>query len=325
MAFLRVPRGWEIPEGEATPESIYEQFTRRRFLRDLALAGLGAGATLLAGPAMLEADNRQKQPRSFPASPSVYPARRNPKFTLDRPLTDEKIAASYNNFYEFSEQKEEVAKLAARFETRPWTVEIAGLVHKPLKFDVDELTRLMPIEERLYRLRCVEAWAMAVPWTGFPFKALMDRVEPLAKAKFVRMVSFERPSEAPGQRSPWYPWPYFEALTMAEAANELTLLVTGIYGHELPPQHGAPIRLIVPWKYGFKSIKSIVRIEFVERQPETFWHKVVPGEYDFWANVNPRVPHPRWSQATERMIGTNERRPTLLYNGYGEFVAGLYS
>jgi sulfoxide reductase catalytic subunit YedY len=187
------------------------------------------------------------------------------------------------------------------------------------------LLKKMPVEERLYRHRCVERWAMAVPWTGFPMKAFVDFARPLAKARFVRMVSFLRPHEAPGQaQATWYPWPYFEGLTLAEANNELSFLVTGMYGKDLPKQNGAPLRLAVPWKYGYKSAKAIVRFEFTDKQPGTFWNTVAPTEYDFWSNVNPKVPHPRWSQAQEEMIGTREIRPTLMYNGYGEFVAHLY-
>ena len=254
----------------------------------------------------------------------LYPAKRNERFTLDRPLTEEAVAGRYNNFYEFSPVKDRVWRLIERFETRPWQIEVTGLVARPKVYDLDDLVRRMPLEERLYRFRCVEAWAMAVPWTGFPMKALMDLVQPLSSAKYVRMLTFFKPEQSPEQLDDGWPWPYFEGLTMAEATNELTLLVTGIYGHELPKQHGAPIRLIVPWKYGFKSIKSIVHLELVEEQPANFWNVLAPHEYDFWANVNPEVTHPRWSQATERMIGTGERRPTLLYNGYGDFVAHLY-
>ncbi|MBI3610372.1 MAG: protein-methionine-sulfoxide reductase catalytic subunit MsrP [Nitrospirae bacterium] len=233
-------------------------------------------------------------------------------------------AARYNNFYEFSSDKDDVYLKVEKFSVRPWTIEISGLVEKPITFDPDDLLRLMPMEERLYRHRCVEAWAMAVPWTGFPMKAFIDTVRPLSKARFIRFTTFH-----PARRSnpfTWNaPWPYTEGLTMEEAVNPLTMLVTGIYGHPLPKQHGAPLRLVVPWKYGYKSIKSIVRIEFTEQRPRTFWNTVIPEEYDFPANVNPEVPHPRWSQATEKMIGTGERRPTLLYNGYEKYVAHLYA
>ena len=329
-------RGWQIPERDATPEPLF--LNRRKFLRQLGCLG---AAGLLAGcghekiytpdeapPAASPPALVTKEPQASPdTGPRLYPAPLNPAFSqLDRPLTEEAAAAHLNNFYEFSEDKEEVWKLAWMLDTRPWTVEVAGLVRRPQTFDIDELIRKLPLEERLYRFRCVEAWAMALPWTGFPFKALVDMVEPLSSARYVRMCSFFAPEKAPGQwDTPNWPWPYEEGLTMAEATNELTLLATGVYGHELPKQHGAPLRLVVPWKYGYKSIKSIVRIEFVEEEPPTFWDTLQPGVYDFWANINPEVPHPAWSQATEVLIGTGERRPTLLYNGYGEYVEKLYA
>ena len=268
-----------------------------------------------------------KNPKNFDWSDfdrEVYPATRNPEFVLDRPLTEEHIAAQYNNFYEFSEAKDDVWRRVGGFKSRPWTLEIKGLVNKPQQIDVDQLLRTMPLEERLYRHRCVEAWAMTVPWTGFPLKALIDKIEPLSGARFVRFTSFYSPNIAMGQRG-YGPWPYTESLTMEEAINELTMLVTGIYGHPLPKQHGAPLRLVTPWKYGFKSIKSIVSIEFTAEPPSTFWNTLVPFEYGFVANVNPQIPHPRWSQATERMIGTNQRLPTLYLNGYEQWVGHLYT
>ncbi len=230
----------------------------------------------------------------------------------------------YNNYFEFTTTKQ-VWRWIDSFTTEPWTVEIAGLVQNPKVYDLYQLVRKMPLEERLYRHRCVEAWAMAVPWTGFPMKALIDEVQPLAAARFVKMTTFLKPDEAKGQDElPGLPWAYTEGLSMAEATNELTLLATGMYGHELLKQHGAPIRLVVPWKYGFKSIKSIVRIEFTSEQPATFWNVLVPQDYGFWANVDPDVPHPRWSQKREWMLGSQEKRPTLLYNGYEEYVGHLY-
>lgn len=328
-------RNWQIPEREATPEAVF--LSRRKFMQ--TLGGLGAAGLLGAcghekiytpddaPPAAATSAVVTKEPQAVvDTAPSLYPARLNPAFSrLDRPLTKEEVAARINNFYEFSEAKGEVWQLAWMLDTKPWTVEVAGLVHKPQLLDIDALIRRMPLEERLYRLRCVEAWAMAVPWTGFPLKALIEAVEPVSSAKYVKLISFFNPEQAPGQwDNPGWPWPYGEGLTMAEATNELTILATGVYGHPLPKQHGAPLRLVVPWKYGYKSIKSIVRIEFVEEEPPTFWDTLQPGVYDFWANVNPAVPHPAWSQATEEMIGTGERRPTLLYNGYGEYVAQLY-
>ncbi|HET9481148.1 MAG TPA: protein-methionine-sulfoxide reductase catalytic subunit MsrP [Candidatus Polarisedimenticolia bacterium] len=335
MPSIRIPKGWEIPGSKATPESVY--VGRRRFMTTAGLAGLGAVAAAVLGTSGCAdggpeggADARAPGSVGFRHPESwndLYPARRNEAFALDRPVTDEKAAGRYNNFYEFTTDKL-VEPLARKFPYHPWSVEVAGLVRRPRRFDIDELLASMPLEERLYRHRCVEAWSMAVPWTGFTFRALLHKVEPLSTARFVRLVSFDRPELAPGQAmQSWYPWPYYEALSMAEAANELTLLATGIYGHPLPMQHGAPIRLVTPWKYGFKSIKSITRIEFLDRQPPAFWNDVAPAEYDLVANVDPAVPHPRWSQATERFIlagGASERIPTRRYNGYEDFVAHLY-
>lgn len=325
---IRQRRGWEIPERLATPEDVY--LNRRKFLQTLGITSLGALGALAGGNRRAEGQSAAEKvppPVGLPApsaTAALYPAKRNARFILDRPLTDEAVAARYNNFYEFSPRKDRVYRLVESFQTRPWQIEVTGLVKKPQTLDIDDLVRRMPLEERLYRFRCVEAWAMAVPWTGFPVKAFVDLVEPLSSAKYMRMLTFNNPEQAIGMNDDTFPWPYFEGLTLAEATNELALFVTGIYGHELTKQHGAPIRLVVPWKYGYKSIKSIVRIEFVDTQPGTFWSTLVPREYDFWANVNPDVPHPRWSQASERLIGTGERAPTLLYNGYGEFVADLY-
>ena len=338
MTGIQRRRGWEIPEREATPEEVF--LNRRRFLRSAGLAGLGlaagCGSDRIITPVEPEPEGEtalptvQAPPDQEPAAPEggnpLYPAELNPEFgTLDRPLTEEEVAGRYNNFYEFTQSKQ-VHLFVDHFETRPWTVEVSGLVEKPATFDIDDLVRRMPLEERLYRFRCVEAWSMAVPWTGFPVRALIDLARPLSAAKFVSFTSFFDTENARGQwNTPELPWPYVEGLSMPEALNELTMMVTGIYGHELPVQHGAPIRLIVPWKYGMKSIKSVVRIEFVAEQPANFWNIVNPREYDFWLNVNPDVPHPRWSQAQERMIGIWEWRPTLLYNGYEEYVAGLYA
>jgi sulfoxide reductase catalytic subunit YedY len=325
---IRIPKGWETKGLQPTPEWVY--LNRRSFLRNLALAGISIGGTAVVygagswftGCAGSGAGDGPELP---PLSLKPIAAPRNPAYALDRPLTEEAVAAGYNNFYEFTENKERVGALARRFTTRPWSVEVGGHVRRPRTFDVDELRHLMPIEERLYRHRCVEAWAMAVPWVGFPLKALLDLVEPLGSARFVRLVSFKRPEEAPNQKPPThYPWPYFEALRIDEAMNPLTLMAIGIYGHELPPQHGAPLRLVAPWKYGFKSIKSVVQIELTDKQPPTFWNVLSSREYDFLANVDPGVPHPRWSQASERMIGTWKSMPTLKYNGYAELVAGLY-
>jgi sulfoxide reductase catalytic subunit YedY len=314
-------RSWRIPERDATPEAVFCQ--RRFILKSAGLLGLGLAGGLFpgCGPAL---DAARIGAQENPAGADMYPAPRNPRFVLDRALTEEAYAASYNNFYEFSTSKSGVYKKSAKLVTRPWRIEIDGLVEKPRVLDIDELMRAMPLEERLYRFRCVEAWAMAVPWTGFPLRALIERIQPLSSAKYLRFVTFMNPRVAPNQSPSFGPWPYTEGLTMAEAMNELTLLATGIYGRPMPKQHGAPLRLIAPWKYGFKSIKSIVKIEFTAEQPRTFWNSNRPNEYDFVANVRPDIPHPRWSQAMEKLIDTGERRPTLPFNGYGEWVAGLY-
>ena len=326
-------KGWEIPEREATPEDVY--INRRRFLKAMGITSLGA-AGLWTGcssessfePFVESPGSSREEEGSSEVEESLYPAPHNEVYTLDRPLTLENVAATYNNFYEFSFGKA-VWKNVGKFTIDPWKVEVTGKVNNPKTYDIDDLIRKMPLEERLYRLRCVEAWSMALPWTGFPMTALIKEVEPLSSARYVKMTTFLNPREADGQwNRPEYPWPYQEGLTMEEAMNELTLLATGIYGHELPKQHGAPIRLVVPWKYGFKSIKSIVRIEFTEYMPATMWNTLVPREYDFWANVNPNVPHPRWSQAEERFIvnniSGNDLIPTQLYNGYADYVAHLY-
>jgi sulfoxide reductase catalytic subunit YedY len=306
-------RGWEIPERLATPEHLF--FSRRAFL-----AATGATALVLS-PELALAQRIADLPDP---TAGLYPVKQNEKFTLDRPVTDEKINTNYNNFYEFGPTKS-VTRAAQALKLRPWTIKIDGMVEKPFDIAIDDLIRKMPIEERLYRHRCVEAWAMAVPWTGFPLKALVDLAKPLASAKYVTMQTFQDKASAPGQRQVWYPWPYTEGLTVAEAANDLAFLVTGVYGKPLANQFGAPLRLAVPWKYGFKSVKSLVRVTFTDERPKTFWEALQASEYGFWANVNPEVAHPRWSQAKERMLGTDEMRPTLIYNGYGEHVAGLYS
>jgi sulfoxide reductase catalytic subunit YedY len=253
----------------------------------------------------------------------VITTSRNLAFTLDRPITDEYSAAVYTNFYEFSSDKD-VWEKVGKFQPHPWTVEASGLVANPQKFAIEDLIAKMPIEERLYRHRCVEAWAMAVPWTGFPLKRLIELVEPKSNATHVKFTTFFRPEQARRQILQSEPWPYTEGLTIKEAMNELAFMAVGIYGHELPKQHGAPIRLVLPWKYGYKSIKSIVNIEFSDLQPATFWNIRIPQEYDFLANVNPNISHPRWSQASEKMLGTGDRYATQMYNGYASYVSNLY-
>ena len=310
---IKTPRAWEMRESLATPEHV--AMNRRSFLTGMAgVGGIALGVGLNGRQARAEAD----------PTADLYPARRNESYVLDRELTEESVSSTYNNFYEFGSHKR-IADAAQALKIRPWTVSLEGMVKNPRQVDIDTLIRAMPLEERLYRHRCVEAWSMAVPWTGFPFKALLDYAEPLGSAKYVTMKTFHDAKMASGQRQFWYPWPYVEGVTMAEAANDLAFLVTGVYGKPLPKQFGAPLRLALPWKYGFKSIKSIVAIEFTDQRPVSFWEEIQSSEYGFWANVNPEVAHPRWSQATERVLGTDERVPTLLYNGYGEQVAGLYT
>lgn len=296
-------KGWEIPEREATPEALF--LSRRSLVRG---AGTIAAAALLPAGAF--------------AADGQYPAPRNATYTLDRPLTAENVASRYNNFYEFGLSKN-VFMQAEALKPSPWKLKIDGLVEKPIEIDAEDVIKAMALEERLYRHRCVEAWSMTVPWTGFPLRKLVDYAKPTSAAKYIRFETFNDPKMAPGQRG-FFPWPYVEGVTMAEANNDLALMVTGAYGKPLAKVFGAPLRLHLPWKYGFKSVKSISRISFVDKRPETFWEQSGPGEYGFWANVNPQVPHPRWSQATEEVIGTGERRPTLLFNGYGEYVADLY-
>jgi sulfoxide reductase catalytic subunit YedY len=301
-------RSWEIPESQATPEQIY--MSRRALL-----GGAATLAALMAAPMTARAETDP--------TGDLYPAKRNEKYVLDREITPENKASYYNNFYEYGTDKY-IASRAQALKVRPWTVKFDGMVEKEMTVGIDDLIRAMPIEERLYRMRCVEAWSMAVPWTGFAMSNLVAYAKPLSSAKYVRMETFNDSSMAPAQRLPIFPWPYVEGLTMAEANNELTFMVTGIYGKPGVKQHGAPIRLMTPWKYGFKSVKSIVRFTFTDKRPKGTWEVLQSREYGFWANVNPDVSHPRWSQATEQDIGTGNRRPTLLYNGYGEQVAGLY-
>jgi len=308
-------RGWEIPERLATPEHLFD---RRAFLTATSLAAAGAAISLSPRQARAQRISDLPDPTK-----DLYPVKRNAAFTLDRPVTDEKINTNYNNFYEFGMSKN-VAKAAQALKLRPWTIRIDGMVERPQEIGLDDLIRKMPLEERLYRHRCVEAWSMAIPWSGFPFAKLVELAQPLSSAKYVRMETFRDPSVAPGQRAVQYPWPYVEGLTIAEATNELAFLVTGAYGKPVSKQQGAPLRLAVPWKYGFKSIKSIVRFNFTDQRPKSYWEALQASEYGFWANVNPDVSHPRWSQATEELIGQGERRPTLLFNGYGDYVAGLY-
>jgi sulfoxide reductase catalytic subunit YedY len=312
MANVMIRAGWRIPERLITPEKTF--LNRREFLKQFGVAGAGLVAL---SPALHAADAPAK-------AASKYPAPRNPKYNPGWRLTNESVAGSYNNFYEFSTDKEEVRLLTGKFVTAPWPIQISGLVEKPMTIDAQELGEQFPLEERVYRFRCVEAWSMVVPWTGFSLSKLIEKVAPKSEAKFVSFETFNRPEQAPGMVRLPYPWPYFEGLRIDEAMHPLTMVVTGIYGKPMPKQHGAPVRIVVPWKYGYKSIKSIVKIEFIREQPKTFWETLGPDEYPFESNVNPRVPHPRWSQATERVVDTGDRVRTLLYNGYAGEVASLY-
>jgi len=303
---IRSRRGYEISESQATPEAIV---LNRRAL-------LGAGAVLLPGAALAQ--------QAAGVVPPLPEHQRNLRFRPERDITAEREATTYNNFYEFGTSKN-IVREATRMAQRPWTIKIEGMVARPREFDVDELIRLLPIEERVYRLRCVEAWAMTVPWTGFQLSELLKLVEPQAGARYLAFQTASIPGVMPGLRQSWYPWPHMEGCTIEEAGNELAFMPIGMYGKPLPAQNGGPFRVVFPWKYGFKSGKSIVRIQVTDRRPETFWNKIQPSEYGFWANVNPEVAHPRWSQASERLLGSGERVPTRLFNGYGDFVAGLYS
>ncbi len=295
--FIHRRRGWEIAESRVTPERVVLG------RRSLMVGGAGLIAGALVRPAL--------------ADP-------NPRYPAGRPITPEEDATTYNNFYEFGEDKS-IWRAAQRMPVSPWQVELAGMMDKPRTMDLDDLLKQVQLEDRVYRHRCVEAWAMTVPWTGFPLSALLKIASPTASAKYVVFESADLPRVMPGVRSSLYPWPYIEGCTMEEASTDLAFMVTGMYGKPLPKQDGAPLRLHLPWKYGFKSGKSLVKISFTDKQPETMWHAIQPDEYGFWANVNPAVPHPRWSQAYERLLGTGERVPTVIWNGYGEWVAGLYA
>ncbi len=299
----------EIRPSEITDQDLYRD--RRRFLA--AASVMAAGLSIR--PA-LAAD--------APAGLASLPIARKSPFSTSEKMTSYEDITHYNNFYEFGTDKYSPATEAASLVTRPWTVTVDGEVKRPKVFAIDELIKANPLEERIYRLRCVEGWSMVIPWVGFPLERLIRQAQPTGNAKFVEFVTLSNPAEMPGQHSDVLDWPYVEGLRMDEAMNPLTLLAVGLYGRVLPNQDGAPIRLVVPWKYGFKSIKSIVHIRFVEKQPMTTWAKAVPSEYGFYSNVNPNVDHPRWSQARERRIGDFLKRPTLMFNGYGDQVAQLY-
>ena len=311
----------KIPSSEITPEQIY--LSRREFIKGIGL--LGASATFLAACGINPAN--QLTPTQVATKDGISktdePIIESTLETAD-PLTSNEAITNYNNYYEFTINKEGVARLAKDFKTSPWEIQVGGLVSNPRTFDLEDLMNFSQ-QERIYRLRCVEGWSMVIPWIGFPLSELLREVEPTGSAKFVRFETIYDPMQMPGQNNRAYSWPYVEGLRLDEAMNDLTTLATGLYGNPLPPQNGAPVRLVVPWKYGFKSIKGIVKIDLVEEMPVSLWMTAAPHEYGFYANVNPEVNHPRWSQSSERRIGEFSRRPTLMFNGYEEEVAHLYA
>jgi sulfoxide reductase catalytic subunit YedY len=315
MVIIRKPA--DIKPSEITPKDVY--LNRRRFLREMAaVAAAGASAALL--PSVTQAGQRIPNVRKSP-------------FSTGEKQTSVQDITSYNNFYEFGTDKKDPARNAQNFRTFPWSVAIEGELKKPAVYQLEDFFRHFPVEERIYRLRCVEAWSMVVPWVGFPLRDLIRRLEPTSRAKYVEFTTLHDPAQMPGQKPGLFgaglDWPYVEGLRLDEAMHPLTILAVGLYGEIMPNQNGAPIRLVVPWKYGFKSIKSIVKIRFVEKQPLTTWMKAGPSEYGFYSNVNPTVDHPRWSQAAERRIGEDSlfspKRKTLMFNGYAEQVASLYT
>ena len=341
MAFIAKYKPWNKPGTTFTEENIYKN--RREIIKNLGLTTAG----LLSAPFLLNACNSPGTSSvngdsitnlnsaecdncfTFEGMDTFYPANKNTKYTIDRPLTKEYDATHYNNYYEFIDPSDQniynAYKFVDNFDNRDWKIEVSGLTENPGTYYLGDLIQKFGLEERIYRFRCVERWSMAVPWTGFPLSKLITFLKPNEKATHISMETYSNPEEMPGVKNlEWYPWPYFEGLRMDEAMNELAFMATGIYGKPLPKQNGAPIRLVVPWKYGYKNIKSIIKMKFVRKEPETFWHKLQPKEYPFISNIDPAVPHPRWSQQIERMIPDGEPRKTLKFNGYGDFVAGMY-
>ncbi len=306
---IKIKKNWEIKESQVTDEKAF--FSRRSIVKGMAAATMAG----FLGPNVLSAAPSLKRLKKT----------RNSKYILGN-ITEEKLFTSYNNFYEFSSNKQSVKTNAKNFLNRPWSVKISGLVNKPKTLNIEDILKKIPLEERIYRFRCVETWSAVVPWVGFELKKLLVLAEPSSKAKYVKFSTFFDPKIAKNQNNSFfYKWPYTEGLRLDEASNELTFMAVGLYGKELPPQNGAPIRLVTPWKYGFKSIKSIVSIELTEKQPATLWNQTAPNEYGFYANVNPEVPHPRWSQAQDKPLGSwLKRTPTIKFNGYGNQVASLY-
>jgi len=315
---IRKPGFPVIPASEITSQAVYEQ--RREFLKLMAAGAAGASLAAWAGR---RAHAQSGKLARLPGAKSAVPG----AIAADKP-TSYKDITSYNNFYEFGTEKDDPVANAHRLVTRPWTVAVEGEVRKPKRYDLDELLKLAPMEERIYRMRCVEGWSMVIPWVGYSLSELIKRLEPTGNAKFVEFTTLADPKQMPGLRSPVLSWPYFEALRLDEASHPLTLLAFGLYGEVLPNQNGAPLRLVVPWKYGFKSAKSLVKIRFTDKQPRTSWEYAAPQEYGFYSNVNPKVDHPRWSQATERRIGGGlfeAKIPTRMFNGYEPQVGQLYA
>lgn len=344
MSYSILPPDWQLPEAQVTTESTY--WNRRRVLKSLLAGSVALTALPLVGcrsqaqvtdGEVAGGGDRAVDPKLLQTYdlPSITPLSTNPDFTAasitDRPLTSQNLASQYNNFYEFGGGKS-IWEKAQNLPTTDWQVEVSGLINNPRTYDLDDLRNTFESEERIYRFRCVEAWSMVLPWVGFPMRKLLEAADPKSDAKFVRFTSFydRKITTGPGLHLGSLPWPYQEGLRIEEMANDLAFFATGIYGKELPKQHGAPLRMVLPWKYGFKGAKSIVKIEFLAEQPATYWNTLIPHEYGFEANVNPMVPHPRWSQAMERFIGPGDKlawepRETLPYNGYGEYVSELYS
>ncbi|MEH6630110.1 MAG: protein-methionine-sulfoxide reductase catalytic subunit MsrP [Halopseudomonas aestusnigri] len=323
---IKLRKRWELKENQATSESVY--LNRRSFIKKAALGSAVLSAGMIAGCEEQSAEATaaapvKSQPSSLDPSAKYYPAARNDAYKLDRELSLEELATTYNNYYEFGSSKN-IHEKAQSLPIRPWSIAIDGMVEKEMNLDIDDLFSKIDFEERLYRHRCVEAWSMAVPWTGFPLRKLVELAQPLSSAKYLRMETFNLPDIATGQKAHWYPWPYIEGLTIEEATHDLAFIATGIYGKPMPKQNGAPLRLVTPWKYGFKSTKAVIKFTFTDKRPISFWEEIQGSEYGFWANVNPEVPHARWSQATEQPLGKSERVPTLPYNGYAEDIAYLY-
>lgn len=306
-----------IDPSEITPEALYH--SRRRFIKSTLAA---SAAALLVGAC--QPGKEDIAPLATIPADSTPPTASTLRDDMGNVLTDYNSIISYTNYYEFSTDKQGPTRLAQEFQSNPWSIAVGGLVNKPRSFTIEDINSLFPAEERIYRMRCVEAWSMIIPWNGFPLSRLLNMVEPTSQAKYVRFETLYDPEQMPNQRTPIFPWPYIEGLRLDEAMHDLALLATGLYGKALTPQNGAPVRLVVPWKYGFKSIKSIVKIDLVDEMPVSLWMASSPNEYGFYANVNPNVDHPRWSQATERRIGENGRIPTLMFNGYEDEVASLY-